>query len=595
MQSKDGGPLRPPLTDRRARSIRIAKGLQGTERPPDKDDAAKAAIGVLKIAFRLAQPRHLEVLLSQTTTYLDSRDDTWSHPKWCCWLAGRYMEWTQAQYRFAIVKFWLDEIDLVSEPELSETEDYKSSLKQETVLAVLVDQLSSPKTSVVNLAFGEVLSTLIEQIIKNPQNIRLKQGILALSSHIYYPEQINDLVGDLLSAVLDLSGSSRGEQSSSSQRNESAKLALLDCCKELVIGQKSAGFRLSGEQMHGGLSILNDPSVKIRLAYLGFLIATFQSQPSQRTTDRQETSMNSHAEVPAITVQSTNGGSNHASANDLSRFSRDLQMRLFYFQHVSTMTPAESDSMAKLLSAIYAKREGQVVLEGMPVLVSWQNGEHSDKVKMLVGGAFQTIANTWEVNVSENEHIIPAIASSTSLQEATALSETDLRERLSQPYSLSPLSARNSISHNHHNHAHNKKARSTHGSNENNHNLSLTSANRLSRPSSLFTTSLADLKQSLGRSSPNDNGNGHAHMNGNANANGSPDRSVTGASTASSFVERGSMTPPNGVNGHAHLSPPKSLPESTRAGGTRKPRLDRIIGSTDDGRSSPASSKSPVK
>lgn len=559
--SSDG--LRPSLNDRRARSIRIAKGLEGTEKPPGKEDASRSAHNCLKLAFRYAQPRHLEKFLAETSSYFDTRDDTWSNTRWCCWLGNKYMEWTQPQYRFAIIKYWLDELD-------GSATDTQDKARQDTILVVLIDQLSSPKTSVVNLAISDVLSTLIDQVVLTPEKPSLRQGILALASHIYYPEQINDLVGDLLSAVLDISDNHQKDRLRGD--SEAAKVALLECCYDMIDKKGGSGLKVSGEQMQAGLAILNDPSTKVRLSYLRLLQAAFKiNSAAQITAPRSSNNTNSHADVPAITVQPSLGSA--TQGNETSKFARDAQMRLFaYLQHIPDLSQQENEAVSNVLEAIYAQRNPQLVLDCVPVLISWQNAEHleSASVKPLVVRALQSIATTWEAPpVSPSgERLAASIAASTTLQQTTSLSEEELRDRLLQPYSFSPISARNSVSHN----RQHRRTRSPHGSIS--YQSTQTATNRLSGPSSIFTTSLADLKQSL---------NTAGHSNGSAghgNGNGSPSRSIAGASTAaSSFVERGSMTPPNGLAGltmtNGHLSP-KSIP------GQRKPRLDRIIGSTDD-------------
>lgn len=578
--SSDG--LRPSLNDRRARSIRIAKGLEGTEKPPEKDDASRAALNCLKLAFRYAQPRHLEKFLAEATTFFDTRDDTWSVPRWCCWLAGRFMEWTQPQYRFAIIKFWLDELETGAR----KTENSK---RQETVLAVLVDQLSSPKTSVVNLAIGDVLSTLIDQIVLSPEKLLLKQGVLALASHIYYPEQINDLVGDTLSAVYELSENQ--ERDKLPGNHDDAKVALLDCCYDMIDKKAGSGLKLSGEQLHASLSILNDPSSRVRLAYLRFLELAFRLNNPQSTSRSGGSTGANRSDIPAITVQPSIGLI--SPSNEPIKFARDAQVRLFaYLQHVTDLSMQESNVLQSVIEAIYAKRNPQILFDCVPVLVSWQNAEHieSPDVKPLVAKALQAIAKTWDappVSPSpSSDRLIASIAASMSLQQATSLTEEELRDKLSQPYSFSPISARNSVSHR----RYSRRTRSPHGSVS--HLSTHTAANRLSGPSSIFTTSLADLKQSLVSSPTSGNGNGtisHSH------GNGSPSRSIAASTAASSFVERGSLTPPNGsagltiTNGHGgHLSP-KSIH------GQRKPRLDRIIGSTDDTGLDSAGGRSPTK
>jgi hypothetical protein len=557
-------PVRPSLHDRRARSIRIAKGLEGTDKPPGKEDSARAAYSCLKSAFRYAQPRHLEVFLAETTAYFDERPETWKSAGWCCWLGARYMEWTQAQYRFAIVKYWLDELD-------SRSAASQNSQRQETVLAMLIDQLSSPKTSVVNLALSDVLSTLIDQIVLTPEKISLKEGILALSSHIYYPEQINDLVGDMLIAVVEINDTPK-DPATGRQKSEDAKLALLDCCHDMVDKKGGSGVKLSGEQMNTGLTILGDPSSRVRRAYLRFLQTVFQFGNSQASTLQSPTSNGAQSDLPAITVQSSGGYT--PQANDTSRFTRDVQMRLFsHIQHSPGLSEQESNAITAVLQASYAKRNPQNVLDCVPILVSWHNSDQADStsVKAFVMTSLQAIATTWQApppSTSSVESLITAIASSSLLQEATSSTSQQLQERLSQPYSISPLSPRNSIS----TYQHTRRPRSPHGS-FSQKSMTHSIRNRLSGPSSIFTTSLADLKQSLGQPGTA-NGNGHHQQNDR-----SPSRSITGASTAaSSFVDRVPSTPPNGgtANGHhqGHLSP-----RSMQA--QRKPRLDRIIGSTD--------------
>lgn len=495
------------------------------------------------------------------------------------------MEWTQPQYRFAIVKYWLDELDAGGA-------NGQNTQRQETVLAVLVDQLSSPKTAVVNLAFGDVLSTLIDQIVVTPDRASLRQGVLALASHIYYPEQINDLVGDTLAAVAELSDNQQRDRLRGN--SEDAKVALLGCCYDMIEKKGGSGLRLSGEQLLASLSILNDSSPKVRLMYLKFLQLAFTLNSSESIGPRGGAKEVNHSDIPAITVQPSVGLASQGS--ETSRFARETQMRLFgYLQHVPDLSATESNALQGVLEAIYLNKNSQIVLDCVPILVSWQNADQleSTDVKLLVTRALQAIARTWDappISPSPSgDKLIASIAASTALQKATTLSEEELRERLSMPYSISPLSGRNSISYN----RHSRRARSPHGSVS--HPSTHTAGNRLSGPSSILSTSLADLKQSL-VSSPTSNGSGNINALAHGN-NGSPSRSIAASTAASSVAERSSLTPPNGFAGISmtngshggHLSP-KSIP------GQRKPRLDRIIGSTDDTLSNPlGEGRSPTK
>lgn len=617
---------RPALHDRRARSIRIAKGLEGTEKPPSSSDAAKAALKIIRTVFRLSQPRHIDIVLGDIVTFFDkhNRGNAWTKAGQAgsvsSHLAGKFMEWTPAQYRFAVVQFWLDQLLSIDGNGNSVADTGASGagdLRWDATIDILVHLLSSPDTAVVNLALSDVLETLSGLLARNPDRPGVQRAILALSSHIYYPEQINDLIGDLLSDVID--------RHAAGQASPQSLVALLDSVRGIATSagqasgegvsnkkQKGLARTLSLEQVPASLVLLDDPNPAVRIAYLRTLRAIVHAAASSSSThpalaENEKEPPQTAKTVPSITFSnSTRGGIPLYHSPD-ARFAKELQIRVYGLleRDHAQLQEEEVRALNEVLQAIYSKADGQVVLEGVPVLLAFRqvatpdaSPEKREAVSQLLSAASRELCSTWGVPlVNDPQTFLHRLAASSDLQAATHLSEQTLYDKLSHPYThasgagTSPTSAMETLNSP-------KRAVSVRSSRHSGANGLAGGAGSgregsLRGHNSALTTSLADLRLSLG-------GSGGAHdgiKTGRSSLNGthSPGRStvdeVGDRSIASSYVA--GSTPPNGFS-HANGSPRMgghspnkqlSLKDGTSSiGSPNKRRLDRIVGTLDEHR-----------
>ena len=480
--STQNSPKRP-LNDRKARSIRTAKGLDGTEKPMALYDAAKSAYQILHVIFRSSHPRHLEVVLSATTSFLDEyatkggpKGDIWRSPGWCRWFASRFIEWTQAQYRFAVISFWLGELESLQ----------STSAKQDTTLDILITLLSSPNTAVVNLAIGDVLSCLSRLLIRTPGSAALRQAILAISAHIYYSDQINDLVGDLLATVMELEGQ---------PNNAQAVKVLLGCVREVVASNESTAD-LSRDYWDASLGLLRHHDSAVRTEYLVALQAVLANfvKCGNSTAETGTT--------PRISLPHS----------ETASFAQNLLIRLYSTFQTTIISQGEAETLAFLLQTMFELRDGQMVQKTVPVLVTWEstvrkNGEQVTVAQILAQKAFSSLLSTWLVS---GTNPIQALSVSSSLQQATSSSAADLLICLSHPFDCSP------------------KTTSSPPASVKESTPHVADTRGTPRPISIHNISLADLKHSLMQAgSPAHNSGASSVLeratNGGSSLNGSAD------------------------------------------------------------------------
>lgn len=571
---------RRPLHDRRARSIRIAKGLVGTEKPPGKDASARRACQHLKKLFASSSPRQLEDLLHITVnTSRSSKQSVWRDEAWLTWLYLRYLEWTQPQYRFAIVTFWLDQsvkIDNATTP-----------TQQESSLRMLTSLLSAP-IAVLNLAIGEVLNALLSLVERDPLRSAARSAVSALGTHTYYPEQFDDIVCDVLARATDnYSAVARGNGA-----RTQALIAVLQCLQDILQGtqsQRPSFVSFPFDQVQDSLAILDhaetsNSAATIQQTYLVLLKSLLQLYSSSSATSYPSDSQGATG-VPQITLHSAGTPIQHAFA----RLAKEIQIRL-YGTVRKPLGASERDSILDILIILYSQRDAQATLGGIPVLLAW-TPNHDTSIEYSLAG-LKTACLTWDVQDGENiSSCIAALSKSSALQHASGQSEVDLHAQLSKPFAHSPTGA--SLLQ----HTPGKKSRSIRGSPAHGDGTMSSPYGSRSRASSIPSTSLADLKNSLSGNTAIQHGSTHgaipSHLHYDQSGQNSPSRS-TGVHTSVASSIRSSVagdasvthnpTPPRGVSAIDHqqefLMLPGSIESPTR--GSRKPRLERILGSTDD-------------
>jgi hypothetical protein len=196
---------RPPLADRRARSIRVTKRSFSDDKGPEARDVALSALRIFRSLFRLAHNVQIGHALEATVEFLDAHDNGifWTNPDWCCWLAESMTKWTHLQYRFVLLGFFIDQLVALG-PQSG------ASPKQAT-LTLIVKTILTSRASLVGLAIGDVLAQLIGLIIRrarlaphDPLIQPLVECVIGLAAHVYYADQICDIAQDIIANVVAL-------------------------------------------------------------------------------------------------------------------------------------------------------------------------------------------------------------------------------------------------------------------------------------------------------------------------------------------------------------------------------------------------------
>ncbi len=188
---------RRPVNDRRAPSLHAH--IPG-EKGPSTADVLSAALRSLHALVGLCQVNQASSVLDAVFAFLDQRG--WMDVEWCCWLAEQLTAFLLLQYRFVVLTR-LAEI-------LVELEDVPPTPKHTSVLAMVTTVLNS-SISLVGLGVTDLLNNLVSLIVRRirfePQDGLLPplvQCISSLGTHIYYADQINDIVEELTVRMSDI-------------------------------------------------------------------------------------------------------------------------------------------------------------------------------------------------------------------------------------------------------------------------------------------------------------------------------------------------------------------------------------------------------
>lgn len=141
-------------------------------------------------------------MLSATGSWLDRYKNgaLWKQAGFIEWIGSSGIAASPVQYRASVVGWWVDQV--------VEIDDTESTPKSETLLHTLSHILSGP-TTLVGLGIGSVLSQLTSLIVQraalgdaDPLLPPLHSTVSSLaSSHIYYVDQLNDVVADIVDSI----------------------------------------------------------------------------------------------------------------------------------------------------------------------------------------------------------------------------------------------------------------------------------------------------------------------------------------------------------------------------------------------------------
>ncbi|SCZ91385.1 BZ3500_MvSof-1268-A1-R1_Chr1-2g01374 [Microbotryum saponariae] len=184
-----------PLADRKVREIEPSN-------EPSSGQVGKEALDILRSLAHLSHGAQLSSMLTAMGNYLDRARGgaLWKERTLVTWLGKTIIAACPVQYRATVVGWWLDMI--------VEIDDTDATPKSEALLYTLAQILRGP-TSLVGLGIGGVLNQLTSLVVKrcpwgdkDPLTKPLLATISSLaSSHVYYVDQVNDIVSDLIEAL----------------------------------------------------------------------------------------------------------------------------------------------------------------------------------------------------------------------------------------------------------------------------------------------------------------------------------------------------------------------------------------------------------
>lgn len=186
-----------PVNDRRAPSLHAH--IPG-EKGPENTDVLSAALRTLHDLVDQCHTNQVSQVLDAVFAYLDKHG--WSDVEWCCWLAERITNSTMLQYRFVVPT-------RIAEA-LSELPDSQPTHKHMTLMSMLITILNS-NISLVGLGVSDLLNNLTTLVARRVRLHRedamlppLVHCISSLGTHIYYADQINDIVEEIAIRISEI-------------------------------------------------------------------------------------------------------------------------------------------------------------------------------------------------------------------------------------------------------------------------------------------------------------------------------------------------------------------------------------------------------
>ena len=189
---------RRPVNDRRAPSLHAH--IPG-EKGPTGSDVMSAALRSLHSLLGQCQVNQASHVLDAVFAFLDKQG--WMDVERCCWLAERLTTFTTPQYRFVVLTRLAES--------LADLEDIPPLHKHTSLLAMITTILNS-NISLIGLGVTDILNNLVILIIRrtrlnslDPLLPPLVKSVSSLATHIYYTDQINDIVEEITLRMIDIS------------------------------------------------------------------------------------------------------------------------------------------------------------------------------------------------------------------------------------------------------------------------------------------------------------------------------------------------------------------------------------------------------
>jgi hypothetical protein len=186
--------------DRRAPSIR---GFAADEKAPESATILRLALRSLYDLVAQCQTAQLSSLVDALFEHLDKAG--WQDEEMCCWIAERLTSGAMLQYRYVIPTRLVELIVAMG--------DVAPGPKQTTILSMIMSVINSD-ISLVGLGVIYILDSLVGLTIRrircHAQDALLPQLVECISSlatHIYYPEQVNEIVEEIAYRLPDIPSS----------------------------------------------------------------------------------------------------------------------------------------------------------------------------------------------------------------------------------------------------------------------------------------------------------------------------------------------------------------------------------------------------
>lgn len=222
-----------PLLERRAASIHIH--VDGDTGPSDAD-VVNTAIKAFTCLSGQTNGNQIGLILISIFESLGTHD-YWKDTYRCCWLIQRIIEWSQYQYRFAIPTRLVERL-------VEAQEDTHPSDLHKSLAAMIKAVLNSP-TPLASLSTSDVCSSLTALILRrvaiNADDELLPdlvECVGALGTHIYYADQIHDLVCEIIGRLVHIESNGIGGKGRiygrSDPERETALRSLVACLGLLV-------------------------------------------------------------------------------------------------------------------------------------------------------------------------------------------------------------------------------------------------------------------------------------------------------------------------------------------------------------------------
>ncbi|KAJ6539494.1 hypothetical protein B0H19DRAFT_1179337 [Mycena capillaripes] len=187
-----------PAIERRAASIHVH--VDG-EAGPSMSEVSSAALRALFSLLEHANGGQLGHIMRASLDTLDKSSKNWAQVEHCCWVGKKSAEWAQYQYRYAIPT-WLVE-------RLVENQEVPDATQMHKTLTAMVTAVFSSSTPLVNLSTSDIVSNLINLLLRrtsiHPDDDLLPalvECIASLGRHVYYSDQIQDLAGEIINRLV---------------------------------------------------------------------------------------------------------------------------------------------------------------------------------------------------------------------------------------------------------------------------------------------------------------------------------------------------------------------------------------------------------